>query len=376
MEKLPKIIEQRLRSQSSLHWDPRDPVIHPDADLLTAFAERSIAERERARVMEHLAHCGDCRDVVALALPSSEELRQGPVALPSRSQWFGWLDLRWGFAAAALLVATSIGIIQFKQARINKGGPQPAQVATNETAPISDISAARQQAGQVISRDTKAPAEGDAKNLAGAQEGASSEKSVQLPKAGFTRRQASDTVKAPDKAGFATAENRTSDLLAENQNRLSGALSTDVVKAKDPTPLVAAGSAPAFAPPGAPLQTAPALMMRASPRWNISSSGGLQRSFDAGNTWQDVNPAAAQAISFRAVSAVGSEVWAGGAGAALYYSSDSGTRWTQVMPSSGDNVLSGDVTAIQFSNPQHVVIRTSSGDEWSTADGGQSWQRQ
>jgi len=36
------------------------PGIHPDADVLTAFGERSLPGAERAVVLDHLAQCGDC----------------------------------------------------------------------------------------------------------------------------------------------------------------------------------------------------------------------------------------------------------------------------------------------------------------------------
>jgi hypothetical protein len=42
---------------------------HPDAGLLTAFAERSLAGHERESVLAHLAGCAECREVVTLAAP-------------------------------------------------------------------------------------------------------------------------------------------------------------------------------------------------------------------------------------------------------------------------------------------------------------------
>ena len=56
MDQLPKIVQQSLRGTAK-------PAIHPDPDLLTAFAERSLNDRERSHVLQHLADCADCRDV-------------------------------------------------------------------------------------------------------------------------------------------------------------------------------------------------------------------------------------------------------------------------------------------------------------------------
>jgi hypothetical protein len=148
------------------------------------------------------------------------------------------------------------------------------------------------------------------------------------------------------------------------------------------------------------------------PRWSITAGGTLQRSFDQGNTWQNVNvrgtlmpadrrdldvSAETQSLKdakaarakvksagkkdasspvFRAVIASGSDVWAGGRNGSLYHSTDSGNRWTQVMPSSGGSSLTGDIVRIEFPDPQHGKLLTSNSETWITADSGQTWQKQ
>src|SRR5580700_10967337 len=98
MEKVPQIVSARLRTAAAEANRPDANHLdasHPDADVLTAFAEKSLLETERAQVMDHLALCGDCRDVLALALPATESMEQ--VMVPSRGSWFSWPVLRWGF---------------------------------------------------------------------------------------------------------------------------------------------------------------------------------------------------------------------------------------------------------------------------------------
>lgn len=148
------------------------------------------------------------------------------------------------------------------------------------------------------------------------------------------------------------------------------------------------------------------------PRWSISPGGMLQRSFDQGNTWQDVNvrgtlmaadrrdldiSAETQSLKdakaarakvksagkkdasspvFRAVIANGSDVWAGGQNGSLYHSTDSGNRWTQVVPFSAGTALTGDIVSIEFPDPRHGKLSTSGGETWITADSGQTWQKQ
>ena len=112
-------------------------------------------------------------------------------------------------------------------------------------------------------------------------------------------------------------------------------------------------------------------------RWNISAGGGLQRSSDQGNAWQDVDVAAdasnevayngfagnmttkeisrakekdaekkvakerSSPLNIRAVTANGADVWAGGAHGVLYHSSDGGNHWTRIVPSEGGATLTG-----------------------------------
>jgi hypothetical protein len=175
--------------------------------------------------------------------------------------------------------------------------------------------------------------------------------------------------------------------------------SFDVVKAKAPVPTQAASSnAPSSLAAASPLQTSPSLMFRALPRWTLSSSGVVQRSFDGGNTWENVNPAVSEAQAdatnsgqaqsqkaavpvdpgpvFRAVAAFGAEVWAGGGGGVLYHTSDSGNHWIQITPSTAGAGLTGDIVGIQFSDPQHGKISTSNAELWTTSDTGQTWQKQ
>jgi hypothetical protein len=106
MQNVPKIVRERLKAVAPA-------VNHPDADVLTAFAERALPERERSVVLEHLARCGDCRDIVALALPAMEPVQTA--ITPSRSGWLTWPVLRWGFVAAGVVAIASFGLLQYQR---------------------------------------------------------------------------------------------------------------------------------------------------------------------------------------------------------------------------------------------------------------------
>ena len=108
MQNVPKIVRERLKAPAGNHSQA-----HPDANALTAFAEQSLAEGERAVILDHLARCGDCRDVVALALPAIERV-EAAVRRPARG-WFTWPVLRWTFVAAGVLAIAGLGVVRYQR---------------------------------------------------------------------------------------------------------------------------------------------------------------------------------------------------------------------------------------------------------------------
>ena len=169
MQDVPKFVTERLRAAT--------PVVnHPDADVLTAFSEQALSGRERAVVLEHLSRCGDCREVVALALPDA------PVAdrlvRPLRHEWLSWPVLRWGFVGVSVVALASLGLVQYgrvssrqtadfvqfepvkKEANVRPPTPASPAIASNEgkVAPVASPSSSNeyetkpQTAGQPFDR--------------------------------------------------------------------------------------------------------------------------------------------------------------------------------------------------------------------------------
>src|ERR1035437_8928802 len=118
MTEVPKIVYDRLRAVLPDRAGPEQA--HPEADLLTAFAEQALSATERDGVLEHLALCGNCREVIALALPAAD-IVAAPVAteteaarataIPAKAErgWlaspvFAWPSLRWAALAAGVAV--------------------------------------------------------------------------------------------------------------------------------------------------------------------------------------------------------------------------------------------------------------------------------
>jgi hypothetical protein len=115
MSDVPKIVRDRLRAGVA-------EGTHPEADLLTAFAEQVLPAAEREGVLQHLAACRDCREIVALSIPpmeavgepkvAPEEVASAPAtghrAGPVRRNWFAWPNLRWAALAAGVVVVGSV----------------------------------------------------------------------------------------------------------------------------------------------------------------------------------------------------------------------------------------------------------------------------
>jgi hypothetical protein len=142
MTEVPKIVYDRLRAALP-------ELAHPEADLLSAFAEQALSATERDGVLQHLALCVECRDVVALALPAADMAppqtapqtadedgarrtvsRAGSRA--SRKLSFAWPTLRWAALAAGVALAAAVLLVhpgKLNQATLPSLNPQVATTA-------------------------------------------------------------------------------------------------------------------------------------------------------------------------------------------------------------------------------------------------------
>jgi Photosynthesis system II assembly factor YCF48/Putative zinc-finger len=447
MNKLPNIVRARLSAV--------DAGDHPDPDLLTAFAEQALAEQERFKVLAHLSRCSDCREVLAVAMPS---LSTAALATASsidtarRRSWFHWPSVRWGAAAACVVIVGSAVLMKRdvlmkppgRMVALQKddaGVTYSSNNANNKTKDLPAVSAPQPASPPPSVRDE--------------------ERAVAAPPAS-TRRQAQLTTPVPDQkkalasnftqptpppvlagrmrpefAHSATGSgaavggaagggslastpttNESLDLLPSNGKIIAApvapskpaAQATEEVQVTAAVPVIETDAAgvrekqelpgKAKAPSGvamydalvaAPSQDSSTQTVLAKEaarkaemkrvetlrppvaRWTISADGQLQHSVDSGKTWQPV--AVAENATFRALSANGPDLWVGGASGLLYHSTDAGTHWMQVKPATADATLTADIAAIEFVNVRQGKITTSTGEVWTTADGGQTWRR-
>ncbi len=385
MESLPKLVVKRLQSSVADS--------HPDPDLLTAFAEQSLAPAERDHMVEHLARCGDCREVVSLALPAQVESQ--PIA-HGRENWFSWPLLRgsawhWTAVAAGVVLIASIGVMQFRRQQGSEVASNVFQAQPAIAAPAPSIERPSPDAAVEI-RTQK-----DALGTRHVQTGQENKRARSAASQNSTPAPASRTAEPAE----TLAQGQIQDQLIQNKTaEESPAYANRVDKAKPAPPQGSVAMAPAPS-----LHTDPSLLKGPpAPRWTISAGGALQRSVDGGRTWLDVDvtvaaaeaqpeapaegkkeadskamqsaPAAPTIFRALSVSSNAAEVWAGGSGGTLYHTVDAGNSWVRVLPFAGGRVLAGDILSIQFSDPRNGTVTTSTSEVWTTPDDGQTWQKQ
>jgi hypothetical protein len=407
MADLPKIVRERLQAAPA--------GVHPDADQLTAFAEKRLGERERAQVLAHLSACQACREVVSLALPEKAEAEAAAAPRPAP----GW-GLRWQtLAAMAMVAVAAAALLVIPNSYFRPGRSVTTQVAQAPTpAPAGTAAATREEYGRAqqtapeastadgkpAAKTASGPAPATGNRGAGIGGGAAAGTiSADLAKAEKDRQdkdkvamdralpsapqkkedQVQALVPPPPAASGQPATPPSQDAYefkgskaapAADQAAAQGGEKQDgVVGGLAETPgaqkvQTEARKAPVTTQANATEQPVPqtsttvevaaeAVTMQMGPAWRTTTAGRLQRSRDAGQSWRTVTVAAGTVLN--AVSAVGEHVWAGGhqqRTAVLYYSADNGAHWARLEFSGPAGAQAADVVALNFSDAQHGVM--------------------
>jgi hypothetical protein len=157
-------------------------------------------------------------------------------------------------------------------------------------------------------------------------------------------------------------------------DRLSGSAAPRAAEARTKAGAPSGVARDAIAPSTATVSGGPLMKAAISipPHWRLSSEGALERSTDAGRTWQLVR-VAAPPPTLRSFSALGRDIWAGGSGGALFRSDDYGRTWARVTVKAGDLVLDSDIVRVEFTDALHGALMTVSGETWTTSDAGLTW---
>ena len=453
MHGLPKIVLERLKTKPAAPGSSGGPpkaaglqgLEHPDANFLAAFVEKTLTERERTQVLNHLAQCAECRELAALSLRGEVEVAQH-VSSTARRWWSAWPTLRWGALAAALGAAAIVMVLHSypwrRQETVSKemrptivasaskaARQSPAELSAQPSpeAAVAKAGAESRESPREMAKLEKAAGRRGNQKIAAHPAGAETKQRVTLMAAArppvaveagniptvFRAREVSRGESAtsagalpspplPAKPAFkpsvASEDTLKAGIGAESQAGATAA-PAKIESAAASQGLTAAQAGGISAPSSTPSAPRAAASIRveshpAGPSrmafgwnlkravaplaalWSISTSGKVQRSQDSGRTWEEVR--VDDAVTFRAVHAMGRDVWAGGSGGALYHSSDGGATWKRFYLNSGESPSTETIVGITSGSRdlQHIMVRTISGEQWTTDDAGQHWQRE
>ncbi|MGA3025187.1 MAG: YCF48-related protein [Bryobacteraceae bacterium] len=308
---------------------------HPDANILTAFAENTLLARERAAVTGHLADCADCRESLALAF-GAEQAEPAVVVQPRVAR--RWQPVwSWAASTAAICIVVS-AVWEFRAQRVAPLEPPPGPPAISAPIPLQAAGVKAAAPRRFIRPPTAA--DGATPGLA----------AVPPPPPAPAPQQTADALSVVQQQAPAPPYNQQAEAVRPGAQYL-------VQQQMAAAPPALARSA------AARMKTASgfAVMTRPAPfGWRIAS-GVVQRSSDGGATWQTV-PISDQ-VSFRAVAHFGSDVWAGGSAGALFHSVDSGAHWERVATGT-----TGAIVAIKAVASGEVVVTTDDGRTWRVRD--------
>jgi len=433
MNELPKIVRARLNAGSAGN--------HHDPDLLNAFAEQALVGAERQQVLTHLSGCADCREILALAADSAHATTVPPsVDTATGHFWFRWRVLRWGAAAACVVIVGSAVLMKHdlmmsrraktvavqeepvanKLAYQRAGGPSSSPAAS--TRQDADISPALELPSTKLTKRERAENARKSPVInalpAAPAAGALQKKTSGDFLAGVTTSAAvgrlSPAPAAASSNAATTPEQQEAKSLAvqsRNVSNLSVPPASEMVEVEAGAPTIATDSAAAVnssdkkeTPGRAKPSSAPAAMFDSmvekggaygtatnataakARHQQLSSETALLSRWTISSDGQlqhsidagkNWQPVVvADHATFRALSANGPDIWVGGPAGLLYHSTDSGTHWKQVKPGAAGEILTGDIAAIEFTDIRQGKISTTTGEVWLTADAGQSWRKQ
>lgn len=342
MLKFSKFVRSRLALQQTA------PAEHLDAEILAAFAEQRLSADERANALSHLAHCPECREMLALISDAATEPRLQRSGSSHRFPLWAWS------ATAAAALACVVLAVLWPTSLIRRTPPPPVLLA-RATAPPPPVVSAPPIAKQSIAKPTEARKRSVAKAF------------------------------APPLKSFRSSPHPQNDAIEPNRMLLEAEQSpapqqADIVLPPDLPKPPAIRTLPvpsAHAMFEAKSLIAPERLIAAREAqhsgslWRLSGDPGtLQKSTDGGMTWQTVR--LKEDIPLYALSITGPDIWVGGADATLLHSADGGVHWNKVPVTNEDF----EITQIESRDRYTLRLTTRSGEHWITTDSGLHWRRE
>jgi Putative zinc-finger len=345
---------------------------HPDADLLSAFAEGALLDRERQQVLAHLASCAGCRQVLSIAVQAAPEpaaeLTPHPAPLPAHRPLQPWLI--WAATAAVILLAGSIGFLYQQRLALQRR----STVAINSTSIAAPAVQPSQAQPELAQTSPAPPPHSERKKTAAPPAGKPAETPPPpqslIAAAGMVRTGSNEMrlqSNAPQQSNgpLATPSNRTVTPSVMETQKVEV---TPMVSAPRAAPAQSVSGFAGFGRENALAKASDKSLDR--PQWRINSLGQPERSIGNG-PWQPVS--LNDRTKMRVVAVIGAEVWVGGENMRLYLSRDSGATWTSIVLPEKDGP-SHAITQIRFANSQSGTVEAEDGTIWTTTDGGSTWK--
>jgi hypothetical protein len=412
---LPQSVRDRLAAQQ------QGASTHPDADMLNAFMEDALTAGERSSVLDHLARCPTCREVVAISGSLPEEVAVAPApTAPVRKRLWNWGTVRWAAPAvavvvigAAVLLRVGTGDVERPAAttvheEVKQQPPAIEESGTLQDEPQTPVPQSAKKEHALTDGRVQTKAKSDSRDY----DAFAQRRESQLAKDQRKNEPATDQI-APMGGALASqsrvfvdklepsaksAETRAESAAApppppaRQAQELSSADTIQVESAAPPMTDAVADSkendrrksvvAKAAAPSPRRDGTFPAGNSSNSYRLNQTidvprvvvawrvSQGHLMKTYDR-IAWDEVVfPESSEITTY---SAIGPHVWAGGKKGQLYHSIDSGETWSRVLL--GTPASQEDIRGIEFKDINAGTITTATGASWKTTDAGRTWSR-
>jgi len=412
---LDRLLKAELRGQA----DPASPASASciDAETLAAWADGALSSDQAQLVETHLADCARCQALMA-AFARTEVAPAAVVPFRPKSPVRWLVPLAAGTIAASLLVWVAwpaqpeAPVPQMADAR-EKNATLPAAPAptfaeppppAKETKLDKDKAEAvskRQQAERRDEAQSKtAPAAGRVlgqqgqTGATGATGAATAPPPAYLPPPPVPPPPPKSVATPPTVTGatppppaqppVATTTTAAANAAADANARLMSraetvTLATVIAEFSSPDPALAqpvagaggrggGGGGRGGGAAGAGTRGATSATFRATTptRWRVLSSGAVERSSDAGTSWQPItiDP---PTLRITNGSASPTACWLVGRDGVVLLSTD-GTNFTRVTPPAPV-----DLASITATSPREATVRTSDGRTFITTDGGQTW---
>jgi hypothetical protein len=430
MTRLPQSVRHQLAAQQQQENS------HPDADLLTAFMENSLTAAERTSMLEHLARCPTCREVVAI---SSEQVQRqvAPQTAAPRQSFWNWAMLRWAAPALALVIVGAAVMLRDRSHESNMvptSAPTAARQRVETSQPAEVQPRAEEPAAQVAAKPAAPAKESFRKNTVSNDERlADSPASTPIvPKAAPRREDKDGAAFATPTLGEPARSESSLDKLAARE---AAPPQEQEKKSKQDFAYIAGAATPPPPPAATPERRASANSVQetsasdtSTPKTEVDQKGAangvlaMQKSrtvaaapahaipsnqgLTAGNMMNDYHHEAAKALvplqwriangrllgstdgktwnqialpgnpEVTVVSTVGPQVWVGGEKGTLLHSVDSGINWKLIRLGTKEVVITDDIARIFFDNLNQGTVTTRRGQTWKTNDAGATWTRQ